>query len=182
MPAREPTSTDRRDRAASGVLAGLAAASLLFACDGIADLERDLEPPVQTSALEYTLQETEDGRGLQVEIPFRYENPTDAPICLTNCNGAYAIALVDEAGEVAWSPALPECLSAAITIDPGETLQDTLDVFHGLDSNSFPKFEGDPEGVYRLDVVAASRPGAGPACGEQLPEDGRTSNRFALER
>lgn len=181
-----PVPSERRPpagRAAAATPLAVAVCLFFLACDGMTGFERDGSALVQTSALEYTLRETGDGRALEVAIPFRYENRTDASICLTNCNGAYAVALVDGSGEVAWSPVLPQCLSPAITIEPGETLRDTLEVFHGLEPNLFPKVEEDPEGVFRLDVVAASRGGSGSSCGgERLPEEERTSNRFELER
>lgn len=186
MTVPEPVPIGRRPpegRAAAATLLAVALSVSFLACDGVTGFERDGSALVQTSALEYTLRETGDGRALEAAIPFRYENRTAATVCLTNCNGAYAVALVDESGEVAWSPVLPQCLSPAITIEPGETLRDTLEVVHGLEPNLFPKFEGDPEGIFRLDLVAASRGGAGPSCGgERLPEDERTSNRFELER
>lgn len=164
------------------VLVALVAVVLpLLAC-GLTDLGRDDQAPVQTSELEYTLREAEGGGALEVEIPFRFENRTGDEICLTNCNGGYAVALVHDAGERVWSPVLPACLSAPITIEPGETFRDTLEIFHGLEPHRFPKFEGDPEGIFRLDIVAAGHPGSGTSCRRELPAEERISNRFRLVR
>lgn len=163
---------------------GLSAAALLLAavvaggCDGVTDLEPDAAVSVRTDAATYTLRETPDGRGLETDIPFRFENGTITAICMAHCRGAFEIGLVDASGDLVWSPALPACLSSPpIRIPAGETYRDTLAVFHGLDPSRRPRFEGDPEGTFRVDVVAAR--GCG---GEEVPAELRTSNAFELVR
>lgn len=162
----------------------------LPAC-GITDVERDTEPPVQTSELAYTLRETLDGRALEVEIPYRYENRTDAPICISHCNGAFSWHLEKRIREhlwkSVWSPIVPECLSRPpITIGVGETFRDTLRIVHGLREKVHPKMDVDElEGIYRIDLTNAARfSSSSPEfCGgRQLLKEQRISNRFVLRR
>lgn len=162
---------------------------LLTAACGVTDLERDTEAPVQTSELEYTLQETMNGDALSARIPYRYTNPTDAPLCMSHCQGAFFIGLDRKAGDGswrrAWSPVIPACLSESpIQIAPGGTYRDTLRVFHALRDDLHPKIDADPIlGIYRINIMAASRPTGEGQCGtDEVPVDLRVSNPFELNR
>lgn len=150
-------------------------------CNGLTDSERDEGALIQTDALTYTLQEAPGGQALKAEIPYRYENRTNSTICIENCRGSFSVGLMDESGEIVWSPVVPLCLSQPITIAAGESYRDTLHVFHGLEPNLHPKFKGDPEGTFRIDIMAARRNGE--SCGaEQVSRELRVSNAFKLER
>lgn len=155
--------------------------ALAGGCDGVTDLERNGEALVQTDALTYTLRETPGGRGLEAEIPYRYENRTNSTICMENCRGSFRVGLVDDSGEIVWSPIVLLCRSTPITFAAGETYRDTLHVFHGLESNLHPQFEGDPEGTFRIEILSAGGPGE--SCQtDEVPRDLRVSNSFKLER
>lgn len=175
----------RRLKRVTAAILGL----LLTAACGVTDLERDTEAPVQTSELEYTLSETAGGDALATRIPYRYRNPTDAPLCMSHCQGAFFIGLDRKVGEDswrrAWSPIVPLCLSETpIRIAPGGTYRDTLRVFHGLRDDLHPKIDADLIlGIYRINIVAASRLTGEGQCGtEEVPVDLRVSNPFELKR
>lgn len=159
----------------------------LAAC-GVTDLDSDPEAPIRTSRSEYVLRESGDGATLEARIPYRYENRTDAPICMTHCMGLFSIRLEKlVAGEwrFAWAPAIPECLSRPpITIEPGGSHRDTLTVVHSTDRDAYPRIDADEfEGVYRLAIPAASRLRSPEQCGGRpVPEGQRASNRFRLTR
>jgi hypothetical protein len=165
----------------------LAAFVLVTGCDTYTGPDRDLEPPIQTEDLLYELKS--DGFGLRVDIPYTFTNSTDAAVYLTNCNGAFGLHLereVDEGWKVAWSPALPMCLSPPIVIERNETFLDTLRVRAGeFGSNSYPQFDiEDPHGIYRIVWTAAlaSFDANASPFGQQIPIEHRISNRFELER
>lgn len=162
----------------------LVAGALAGACDGVTEVERGAEPLVRTDAPTYTWQETRSGDGLRVEIPYRYENRTNRTIFLPHCRGGFLVGLVDESGDLVWSPILLMCAShPPIAIAAGETLHDTLRVFHGLEPNSYPRMEGDREGVFRIDVMAATwSDDGGSSRGEVIPPHLRVSNPFELVR
>lgn len=169
------------------IAVSLLVAATLSGC-GVTDVERDTNAPIQTDRLEYTLRPSDDGRALETEIAYAYENRTNAAICMTHCNGHFSIALEKRRGddwEAVWSPAIPECLTRPpITIDPGETYRDTLAVTHATPADAGPKIRAaELEGVYRIAIPAVSRLSSPDACGgPQVPERERISNRFVLRR
>lgn len=171
----------------TGPLTVLVALIGVSAC-GVTDVERDTGAPIQTSDREYVLRDTTNGDWLRASIPYRYQNRTQDPICMTHCNGAYFVRLekrVMDEWVPAWNPVLPLCLShPPITIQPGATLRDTLLVTHGTREDTRPQIDAsDLEGVYRLDVTAASRLSSSDQCGdEQVSKQDRVSNRFVLKR
>lgn len=152
------------------------------------DLDRDTTALVQTDTLGYTFDETENE--LEVDIPYRYENRTGDTICLNNCRGSFSIELekrIEETWETVWTPAIPACASSPIKFAPDSVFRDTLTVVHRKDENSFPKMDVERfDGVYRVNVIAASRIASTPEelkCGgEQLPREMRVSNPFVLDR
>lgn len=154
------------------------------------DLDRDTTALVQTDTLGYEFEETE--YELEVEIPYRYENRTGDTICLNNCRGSFSIELekrIEGTWETVWAPAIPACASPPIKFAPDSVFGDTLTVVHRKDEDSFPKMDVERfDGVYRVNVTAASRVGPTPEgqefkCGgEQLPKENRVSNPFVLDR
>lgn len=154
------------------------------------DLDRDTTALVQTDSLRYAFEETENQ--LEVEIPYRYENRTGDTICLNNCRGAFHIELekrVEGTWEMVWAPIIAACASPPIEFAPDSVFRDTLTVVHRKDEDSFPKMDVERfDGVYRVNVAAASRVGPTPEgeefrCGgEQLAKEKRVSNPFVLDR
>lgn len=154
------------------------------------DLDRDTTALVQTDTLRYEFDETENE--LEVEIAYRYENRTGDTICLNNCRGSFSIELekrIEGTWETVWAPPIPACASPPIEFAPDTVFRDTLTVVHRKDENSFPKMDVERfDGVYRVDVTAASRVGPTPEgeefkCGgDPLPKEKRISNPFVLDR
>lgn len=170
------------------LLAGLSSLVLLAACQNPLALPRDEAAPIQTDRLEYTLRPSDSGLdGVETRIRYEYTNRTDGPLFIVNCRGATSIVLEREiAGqwEVVWANIIPACLSPAIELGPGQTIERELLVFGGDPGcNCVPKFEvEDREGVYRMvltDVTSSFDPGSHPF-GPLLPAEQRRSNRFRI--
>jgi hypothetical protein len=155
-------------------------------CDSPLSVERDADAAIQTDRLEYTLREA--GSGFEVEIPYSFTNTTGSKVYLVNCN-QYVEALLElkafDGWVVGWAPALEDCLSPPIIIEPGEVFQDTIRVHAArFGSNTYPQFQSaDPEGVYRIrwENALTSFDADQYPFGEPLPLDGRVSNRFVLK-
>lgn len=146
---------------------------------------RDAAAAFQTESLSYTLISTRSG--LEAKIAFVFTNPTSAPVYIVNCKGATSLRLEKQSGDEwvpAWSPVIPECLSAPIIVQPGQQYSGVVHVSAGHPSNNlYPKFVVDPiPGVYRImwhDVLRTYNDRAYPF-GEPLPLEHRVSNRFQL--
>ena len=106
----------------------------------------------QTDSLEYTL--AAGVRGYSGEIGVRFTNRTGQTVYFVNCNGATGVRLEKRIGaqwQSVWSPVLPACLSAPITVQPGATHGFRIHVFGGYPgSNTAPQFAvADIAGEYR---------------------------------
>ncbi len=170
--------------------ATLAASSLLLAgCDGFGALAlaSDEQGVVfRTSDTRYTLS-IADGIA-KLEIPFTYENHTGRTLHVVNCNGMAPPILEKREGErwvLAYAPAVPACLSAAIRIRDGDTYGGTLYVDAAVparrDRQSFEVEE--VEGTYRLvwpgvlyDFDATRYP-----FGEEVELELRTGEEFFID-
>ena len=160
---------------------------ILAACSSsTAPESRDEGPLLQTRQLEYVL--AGDGRGWATEIDYEYTNSSDETVYLVNCNGSFALVLERLDGDewkIAWAPVLLACLSAPITIRPGEVFQDTLRVWGSPPgTNTAPQFAlQDPDGVYRIvwvDALSSFQDRL--PFGERIPLSRRVSNRFILKK
>lgn len=143
------------------------------------------DEPIVTDASVYALDRGPNGwRGT---VRYVFTNQTAQTVSMLNCNGAYSLRLekrVGDAWERAWSPALPECLSPPIRVQPGSSLAGEVEIFAGrLGSNTYPQFVVDEiDGVYRLVIDAAywNYDHDGPAWGEEPPLSRRISNPFEI--
>lgn len=169
------------------LLVGVALA--LSGCGGPTLPERDEEAPIQTDRLAYELVPADDGLpGVETVIGYEFTNRTGAPLYIVNCNGATAQVLekrVDGEWVVVWGNVIPQCLSPAIVIEPGQTIPRELEVFGGDPGcNCAPTFTVEERsGVYRLvlpDVLSSFDPDARPF-GTPLPKADRVSNEFRLD-
>jgi hypothetical protein len=141
--------------------------------------------PVLTNASAYSL--GFDGDTYRARIGYTFTNVTDAPAFVPNCNGAFDMSLERRTAagwEEVWHPDLPECLSAPLVIDPGDELEDVIDLRIGAPgSGTFPQFDAaDPDGTYRIvliDVLSSYDGGTFPF-GPRLPLEARVSNQFEL--
>lgn len=155
-------------------------------CDSPLSVEREPDAAIQTDRLSYTLRKA--GSGFEVEIPYTFANPTGSRVYLVNCN-QYVEALLERETNngwgMGWAPAVNDCLSPPIIIEPGEVFRDTVRVHAArFGSNTYPQFQfEDPKGVYRIrweNALTSFDPDQYPF-GEPLPLDTRTSNRFVLK-
>jgi hypothetical protein len=149
-------------------------------------LQRDLTAPFQTDQLHYTLVLAPDG--LQGEIPYVFNNPTQSPVYIVNCNGFTRLALEKRMGEYwvkAWEPIMEACLSEPVVVQPEQAYRAVIHVFGAHPANDmYPKFSVDSiPGVYRLvwqDVLQTYDPQTYPF-GDALPLEQRISNHFRLD-
>jgi hypothetical protein len=145
---------------------------------------RDQSALFQTDSLHYTLRASP--AGYQATIGVAFTNKTGRTAYIVNCNGSTSMVLerlVDGRWRSVWSPLIPLCLSAPITVAAGLTYQTRIGVFGGYpESNVFPKFDiPDPTGVYRAvwrDVLSTYQDRL--PFGDPLPLESRISNRFSL--
>jgi hypothetical protein len=149
---------------------------------GLAD-----DPLLRTSGQVYELED--DGFGLGTEIPYTFTNRTGATIYIVNCNGAFGLRLDRWDGEEwvhGWSPAIPQCLSQPIVIEPNGVYASTIHVWAGYPNGDVhPKWDmRDPGGHYRIvwiDALASYQSDTYPF-GSQIPEVFRVSNTFLLAK
>jgi len=141
--------------------------------------------PIVTDLASYTLER--GSHGWEGEISFEYTNRTDGTISILNCNESFSLRLEKlEDGDwiSAWGPAIPECLSPPIEIEPGASYVRTLPVFGGFPgSNVYPQFQVEEiDGTYRLVIESAywNYDHDGPPWGEQLPVEERASHTFEI--
>ena len=156
----------------------------LASCEGGLLAPDDADPSIRTSADEYVFETT--SIGWEIRIPFRYENRSEGPYFLPNCNGTYEFRLEKWLGDrwaAAFYPVLQACLSPVIRIESGDAFVDTIGVLAAFPGNNFhPKFEiGEPEGEYRivLETLSSYQTAGGPF-GPAIPFDDRVSNSFRL--
>lgn len=162
---------------------------LLIAAAGCAraELQRDVEAPLQTSDLRYELRR--DELGYRTTIPWTFLNATGDTVWVPNCNGDVRPLLqVDRNGAWfdAWTPFSETCAGEPLVVAPGASIADTLHVFGApAGSNLVPAFAfEDVEGVYRLlwHRAVSSWNGGPVDPSSALPLNQRISNRFLLER
>jgi hypothetical protein len=145
---------------------------------------RDAAALFQTDSLSYTLRDV--GSGYQGFVGIRFTNLTGATAYFVNCGGATSIHFEKLEGtqwRAAWSPAMPLCLSPAITVAPGATYDSQLWVFGAHpNTNTEPTFQVSYiPGIYRIvwrDALSSYQDRL--PFGTQLPFEQRISNRFAL--
>ncbi|HEU4630105.1 MAG TPA: hypothetical protein VFS08_10160 [Gemmatimonadaceae bacterium] len=147
---------------------------------------RDTTALLQTGALRYTLRSGPYGYSGIVDV--RFTNRTGATVYVVNCNGATALHLEKRIGDhwiPVWSPVLPACLSAPITVPPGGTHEAAILVFGGYPGgNAEPRFTvTEIPGSYRLvwDAVLSSYREDRSPFGERVGREHRVSNPFILE-
>ena len=138
----------------------------------------------RTDSLAYTLRA--GSIGYEGRIGVEFTNRTAATVYIVNCGGATSLSLeklVDGAWRPVWSPVIPACLSAPITVPAGGVYRTVIHVFGGYaGSNTAPQFEGaDIPGTYRAvwHSVLASYQDRLPF-GQPLPLAQRVSNQFTL--
>lgn len=166
----------------------LAFAAVLAACaDGPLAPGRDTDAPIQTDRLAYRLERVDDR--VQTSIGYSFTNTGSTPLFIQNCGGATGIALekrVDGAWMAVWGNIVPACLSQAIALLPGQSLEGELLVDAGLplcQCGAPPFATPEVEGVYRMvfTSVLDAQTGDGFAAGDPVPVARRSSNRFALD-
>lgn len=161
--------------------------ALLLACGTPSEPSEPSDQLIRTDHAVYELRSTE--YGLEVEIPFTFENRTGRTVYVVNCHEHTTRLLekrVDGEWVHAWAGAVPLCLSSPIVIAPEATYRDTLQVFAGNPSNNmFPKFEvQEASGTYRLVWYGVLRnyDHDRQGFGDPVPLAQRISNTFQLER
>jgi hypothetical protein len=143
---------------------------------------RDSLALFQTDSMHYSVKTS--GSWYQTTIDVVFTNRTGRTAFFVNCNGATSLRLekfVEGQWQYVWSPLLPACLSAPITVAAGASYRSTVQVVAGIPgTNTAPHFATtDLTGVFRLvwlNLVydyQSSLP-----WGEPLPLDARVSNRF----
>jgi hypothetical protein len=145
---------------------------------------RDANALFQTGSLEYTLRRNSWGFETIVDVVFM--NSTSRTAHFLNCRGGTHVRLeklVDDAWKAVWNPVLLDCLSAPISVEPGQSTSLSIWVAGSLPgTNHYPQFQTtELSGIYRLawfDLVHDYQ--ASPPWGEPLPEGARISNRFAI--
>jgi hypothetical protein len=147
-------------------------------------LVRDTTALFQTDSLTYTLRRGILGYSGVIKV--RFTNRTGGTVYFVNCNGITGAGLEKRVGGrwiPAWSPVVPACLSAPITVPAGGSYEEQIGVFGGYpDSNAAPEFTVERiPGIYR----AVYRPlrsyqEVGPTIGEPLPLEYRVSNPVVL--
>lgn len=164
---------------------GLALSLSLIGCDGgFLGLGNDRNAIFRTDRAVYALQPTE--LGLEVSIPFTYQNRTGRRIHILNCIGFAPPHLEKRVGHewvFAWATATPDCISPPIPIPYLGTYADEVPVFHGL-GEVHPKFEVVPiDGTYRLvwDAIRWNNDGSLYSIGDTLPRRLRVSEPFRIE-
>lgn len=172
-------------RAGARASAALVLAVALVACDdGPFAPDREDDAPIQTDRLAYELERIE-GR-LETSIQYVFTNRGSTAVFIQNCNGATGIALekrIDGVWTAVWGNVVPQCLSQAIALLPGQTISGELLVDADCGCG-VPRFETpELEGLYRMvfTEVFDAQTGDGFAAGEPVPVDRRRSNRFALD-
>jgi hypothetical protein len=168
-----------------------ATVSLPTACQGLGPLSP--EPDAQGAAAGTGLRT--DGSsyllepqwvGLRTEIGISFANMSDRRMYIPNCNGGLYTPLekrVDGGWESYWSPLSAMCSSAPIIIEPGATLNRTINVWGALPlpgTNAAPGWAStDVEGTYRMVLGGVFWNGR---TSEMVPLELRTSNEFTLRR
>jgi hypothetical protein len=148
-------------------------------------VDRDADAFFQTDSLSYALHESFNVWLGAIGIEFA--NRTDKPVSFPNCNGALAVALQQRTGDdwqSVWENAVPECLSAPITVAPGAVFRDTVHIGITLaGSGTAPSaLRSQLTGELRLlwySVVHDYADGTA-GFGTMLPVEQRISNRFTL--
>lgn len=143
------------------------------------------DAPVVTNATRYDLQPVTNGwRG---SIRYTFINKTQRTVSLLNCNGQYSVRLEQRqaSGWVnAWAPAVQECLSPPLQLEPGASLPGEIQIFAGrAGSNVYPQFSVPQiDGVYRLVIESAyfDYDHSGPPWGDVLPIEKRVSSPFEI--
>jgi len=170
------------------LLAAVAILASLWACDDDPlGVGRDSDAPVQTDRLAYALER--NGEQLETTIGYTYTNTGSDPLFIQNCNGGISISLEKRVQGVwveVWTSVVPQCLSQAIAIVPGQSITGELLVAAGLPfcQCADPRFTTpNIEGLYRLVFggVFDAQDGSGFAAGDPVPIDLRLSNRFTLD-
>ena len=138
-----------------------------------------LTPPV------YTLRETPSG--VEVEIPYTFDNRTGAAVFIINCGGGFSLALQKQEGGQwvnQWGNIVYSCLSPPIVIDMWAQFSDVVDVSAcDPDRNCEPKFKDrNATGVYRILWLSAlsSFDAYSSPFGDAIPIHYRVSNQFEL--
>ncbi len=127
-----------------------------------------------------------EGPGWYGVLTYSITNVTRRTISLPNCNGGFPLRLERWSGKEwkrAWSPALNDCASPPIVIEPGEDRALQLGVFgaHPDTPSWSPRFESMPiDGIHRLVVTRAfwDGTGYGPSPGDPVPVEHLTSRAF----
>ena len=138
-------------------------------------------PDFRTDSASYTL--SAGPIAYQGTILVSYTNHTGAAVSFANCNGLTDVELeklVNGAWVSVWSPVLPLCMSAPITVAPNATWRTSVNVSSAYpEVNAGPKFSiTDIPGTYRAVWTEAMVGGTG--TGDPLPEEHRVSNAFTL--
>lgn len=173
-------------------LALAASVALVAACDdAIVDPKRsstiaaqDSIALFQTDAPAYNF--TTTSVGTEGRIVATLTNRSGRTMYFVNCIGATGLSVQRLDGDTwtrIWSPILPACLSAPITVPAGGTHTFDIRVFGGkAGSNSYPQFEGPLRtGLYRVmwhDAYFSYQSGL--PWGEPVPESQRVSNSFVI--
>lgn len=148
-------------------------------------LTRDASARFQTDSLSYVLRA--GSMGYEATLRIVYTNRTASLAAFANCNGATDFAFekwIDGIWVWAWSPIVPACMSAPITVLPGATHTFPVFLFGGYaDCRCAPRFGvEDVSGLYRVvwrSGMGAAQEGTGVA-GDSSSVDARVSNRFFL--
>jgi hypothetical protein len=144
------------------------------------------EAPIQTDRAEYVADRAEGG--VQVDIPFRFTNPTRGPVNLPTCHGVHPPTL-EKLVEMSWvraySPIVLQCLGPPFVVARGASYDYTLRLqTYRRGSNTYPQFELEiVPGTYRLVWTVFEGDGSryatsGP--GPLLPTEQRVSNSFRI--
>ena len=125
----------------------------------------------------------------EVQIPYSFTNRTGSKVYLENCRGLFDIRLQTKVnGEWAgtWGPALPDCLSAPIVIEPDEVYETILDLVGCTSGGScapvldLTRVTSAPARIMwgtGLSSYDADRP----PFGKLIPLEERVSNSFTLQ-
>jgi hypothetical protein len=145
---------------------------------------QDSVPQFRTDSTTYSL--VTNSVGFEARIRVMFTNRSIRTMYFVNCLGATRISIQHFDGtrwSTFWSPIMAACLSAPITVRPGDTYAFEIRVFAGKPgSKVYPQFESTPDaGLYRViwnDAYFSYQPRL--PWGTPVPESQRVSNAFRL--